>query len=295
MKDDVRYQAVPGTPGLVLGVARLVDFQFDRHYHVDYHVGLVTQGVQRQTFRGRSTLLGPGGIALMPPGEVHDGAGVADYGQSHTLKTFRIAPELMRDFIAEVSGGAPDERFLGTLVEDAALAARFVALHASWMAGAASGPLAHEAASLALMGALFARTGTVAPQAVRGGLSPAHQRMVLDYCQGHLGDKIGLEDLARLCGLSRYQFLRRFALSVGLTPHAWLTRLRLERACAALARAPATIAQVAADVGFYDQSHFNRAFRAAYGVPPLPTGARLERGATPRHSYRASARNAARK
>jgi AraC-like DNA-binding protein len=268
MKDDVRYQAVSGTPGLVLGVARLVDFQFDRHYHVDYHVGLVTQGVQRQTFRGRSTLLGPGGIALMPPGEVHDGAGVADYGQSYTLKTFRIAPELMRDFIAEVSGGAPDERFLGTLIEDRALAARFVALHASWMADAAAGPLAHEAASLALMGALSARPGTVAPQAVRGGLSPAHQRTVLDYCQGHLGDKIGLEDLARLCGLSRYQFLRRFALSVGLTPHAWLTRLRLERACAALARAPATIAQVAADVGFYDQSHFNRAFRAAYGVPP---------------------------
>lgn len=268
MKDDVRYQAVPGTPGLVLGVARLVDFQFDRHYHVDYHVGLVTQGAQRQTFRGRSTLLGPGGIALMPPGEVHDGAGVADYGQSYTLKTFRIAPELMRDFMTEVSGGAPDERFLGTLIEDRALAARFVALHASWMADASAGPLAHEAVSLALMGALFARTGTVAPQAVRGGLSPAHQRMVLDYCQGHLGDKIGLEDLARLCGLSRYQFLRRFALSVGLTPHAWLTRLRLERACAALARAPATIAQVAADVGFYDQSHFNRAFRAAYGVPP---------------------------
>ncbi|WZB77345.1 helix-turn-helix domain-containing protein [Achromobacter insuavis] len=28
------------------------------------------------------------------------------------------------------------------------------------------------------------------------------------------------------------------------------------------------MAQVAADVGFYDQSHFNRAFRTAYGVPP---------------------------
>lgn len=268
MKDDVRYRPVPGTPGLVLGVARLVDFRFERHYHVDYHIGLVTQGVQRQTFRGRSTLLGPGGIALMPPGEVHDGAGVADYGHSHTLNTFRIAPELMRGFIAEVSDCAPDECFLGTLIEDAGLAARFVALHASWMADAAAGPLAHEAASLALMGALFARTGVVKPQQVRGGLSASHLRGVLDYCQAHLGEKIGLEDLARLCGLSRYQFLRRFALSVGLTPHAWLTRLRLERACATLARAPASIAQVAAEVGFYDQSHFNRAFRSAYGVAP---------------------------
>ncbi|WP_241053298.1 AraC family transcriptional regulator [Achromobacter xylosoxidans] len=268
MKDEVRYQAVPGTPGLVLGVARLVEFQFDRHYHVDYHIGLVTQGVQRQTVRGRSILLGPGALALMPPGEIHDGSGVDAHGHAYTLKTFRMAPDLMRGFIAEVSGAAPDEHFLGTLIEDAGLAARFMGLHASWMAGAAAGALAHESASLALMAALFARTGTVAPQEVRGGLSMAHTRTVLDYCQAHLGDKIGLEDLARLCGLSRYQFLRRFALSVGLTPHAWLTRLRLERACATLARAPASIAQVAAEVGFYDQSHFNRAFRSAYGVPP---------------------------
>lgn len=268
MKDDVRYQPVPGTPGLVLGVARLAEFQFDRHYHVDYHIGLVTQGVQRQTFRGQSILLGPGAVALMPPGEIHDGTGVDDYGQSYTLKTFRLAPDLMRGFIAEVSAAAPDERFLGTLIEDAGLASRFMALHASWMAGAAAGPLAHESASLALMGALFARTGAVVQQDIRGGLSAPHTRTVLDYCQAHLGDKIGLEDLARLCGLSRYQFLRRFALTVGLTPHAWLTRLRLERACAVLAGAPASIAQVAADVGFYDQSHFNRAFRTAYGVPP---------------------------
>ncbi|MGE8638798.1 MAG: helix-turn-helix transcriptional regulator, partial [Achromobacter sp.] len=52
------------------------------------------------------------------------------------------------------------------------------------------------------------------------------------------------------------------------TPHAWLVRLRLERACAALATERVSVAQVAADVGFYDQSHFNRAFRMAYGAPP---------------------------
>ena len=106
MKDVVRYHPVPGMPGMVLGQARITEFQFDRHYHVDYHIGLVTQGVQRQSFRGRSVLLGPGAVALMPPGEIHDGAGVSDYGFSHTLQTFRIAPELMRGFLREVVGGA---------------------------------------------------------------------------------------------------------------------------------------------------------------------------------------------
>jgi len=268
MTDDVRYHPVPGTPGLVLGEARFSAFQFDRHYHVDYHIGLVTQGVQRQCFRGKSILLGPGGIALMPPGEIHDGVGVGDDGASYTLKTFRLSAELMRGFIEEVSGETADERFFGTLVEDTALAARFMLLHSTWMSRAPAAPLAQESQSLALMGALFARTGAVRPEVVKGGLSATHLRAVRDYCQAHLCEKIALDDLARLCGLSRFQFLRRFTHSAGLTPHAWLVRLRLERACAALAAAKGSVAQVAADVGFYDQSHFNRAFRTAYGAPP---------------------------
>ncbi|KAJ8137704.1 hypothetical protein OY671_009084 [Metschnikowia pulcherrima] len=101
-----------------------------------------------------------------------------------------------------------------------------------------------------------------------GGSASAHQRAVSDYCQAHSGDKIGLEDSARSCGSSRYQFSRRFASSVGSTPHAWSTRSRSERACGASARARAPIGQGGADVGFYGQSHFNRAFRTACGVPP---------------------------
>ena len=73
------------------------------------------------------------------------------------------------------------------------------------------------------------RCSRAAPRAVKGGLSAEHRRRVLDYCQERLSEKIGLQDLAALCGLSRFQFLRRFAHSFGLTPHAWLVRLRLER------------------------------------------------------------------
>ncbi|MFM0076667.1 helix-turn-helix transcriptional regulator [Paraburkholderia sediminicola] len=50
--------------------------------------------------------------------------------------------------------------------------------------------------------------------------------------------------------------------------HAWLLRLCLERACALLSRSSQAIATVAQKVGFYDQSHFNRAFRQAYGIAP---------------------------
>ncbi|WP_231985572.1 helix-turn-helix transcriptional regulator [Pseudomonas vancouverensis] len=47
-----------------------------------------------------------------------------------------------------------------------------------------------------------------------------------------------------------------------------MLRLRLEHACALLSRSGQPIIDVAQAVGFYDQSHFNRAFRHAFGVAP---------------------------
>ncbi len=93
-------------------------------------------------------------------------------------------------------------------------------------------------------------------------------RCVRDYCNEHLADKITLEALAALCGLERFQFLKLFKQTVGMTPHAWLVRLRLERACVLLSHTQWELTRVAQEVGFYDQSHFNRAFRQAFGVAP---------------------------
>lgn len=73
MTEHASYHHVSEVPGLVLGSARLTDAGFDRHYHLDFHVGFVTEGIQRHRAKGESFLLGPGNIALMPPGEIHDG------------------------------------------------------------------------------------------------------------------------------------------------------------------------------------------------------------------------------
>ncbi len=54
-----------------------------------------------------------------------------------------------------------------------------------------------------------------------------------------------------------------------MTPHAWLLRLRLEKAVELIRRhRDMSITSVAHAVGFFDQSHFTRAFQAAYGVSP---------------------------
>lgn len=77
-----------------------------------------------------------------------------------------------------------------------------------------------------------------------------------------------LPSLARAARLSLYHFLRVFEAVTGTTPHQYLLRLRLRRAAVRLRAEPAKVLDIALDCGFGDVSHFNRAFRAEFGVSP---------------------------
>src|SRR5471032_2304510 len=58
--DDVRYYRPEEIPGMVLGEAHFTDFSFEPHFHLDYHIGLIAEGAQRQRFAGQTGLLGAG-------------------------------------------------------------------------------------------------------------------------------------------------------------------------------------------------------------------------------------------
>jgi AraC-like DNA-binding protein/mannose-6-phosphate isomerase-like protein (cupin superfamily) len=266
MKDHVQYQRVAEVPGLVLGSARFSEFSFDRHFHVDYHIGLVTDGVHRQTFRGKSVLLGPGRVSLMPPGEIHDG--INEGGKAYRLRTFRLSYDLLAGIAEEIAGKRGNFELGGTMLEDPMLAAQLLRLHEAMGSSNDSMVMAVQSHWLTLLELLLSRSRGVMLREEMGALSSMQWQRVRDYCFVHLGEKISLDELAAVCGLGRFHFLRRFKQTIGMTPHAWLVRLRLEQACSLLARGAGTIADVAQGLGFYDQSHFNRAFRRAFGVAP---------------------------
>ena len=76
-----------------------------------------------------------------------------------------------------------------------------------------------------------------------------------------------LEDLAALFGLDRFAFLRQFKKKTGMTPYAWLKRLRLEQGKRLLGSG-LPVSEVALAVGFFDQSHVHHGFRQAFGLTP---------------------------
>lgn len=96
-----------------------------------------------------------------------------------------------------------------------------------------------------------------------------HQRLanVIDYIEAHLTDDISLSDLALQAGLSKFHFSRLFKQSLGLPPHKYVIKRRIEQAAQQLNQGQ-SIARVACQFGFSDQSHFTRAFKQVKGSTP---------------------------
>ncbi|MEM6252329.1 MAG: AraC family transcriptional regulator [Cyanobacteria bacterium P01_D01_bin.156] len=90
---------------------------------------------------------------------------------------------------------------------------------------------------------------------------------VLDYIEAHLTEDISLSELSLQAGLSKFHFSRLFKQALGLTPHKYLIKRRIEQATQQLKKGQ-PINQVAHQFGFSDQSHFTRMFKQVQGCTP---------------------------
>ena len=90
---------------------------------------------------------------------------------------------------------------------------------------------------------------------------------VCDFLQVHYADSVSLDQLANIAGLSRFYFCRLFRREIGLSLSAYQMQIRVDRAKQLLARG-IPIAQVASEIGFYDQSHFGYHFKRLVGTTP---------------------------
>jgi AraC family transcriptional regulator len=123
-----------------------------------------------------------------------------------------------------------------------------------------------------LVAAMVARLSHLDPLPPRNhrrlGLSTRQLSVVTDFIRDNLARPIRLAELASLADLSPSQFGRAFKISTGSTPHLWHLDARIESAKRLLADRSNSLAEVALDTGFSEQSHFTRAFRAATGISP---------------------------
>lgn len=90
---------------------------------------------------------------------------------------------------------------------------------------------------------------------------------IKEYLDESYLNEITLDDLSKISGISKYYLIRQFEESQGLSPHKYLTNLRINHA-KNLLRNEDNFADIALESGFYDQSHFIKYFKEYTGVTP---------------------------
>ncbi|MFN4179786.1 MAG: helix-turn-helix domain-containing protein [Armatimonadota bacterium] len=91
---------------------------------------------------------------------------------------------------------------------------------------------------------------------------------VLRFIEDHLSDSLSVEQMAQLTMFSPRHLRRLFHQTVGMSPKRWLLERRLQRAATLLTQTDLPVKTVAAECGFEDLPHFNRAFRLRFGQSP---------------------------
>ncbi|MDE3132633.1 MAG: AraC family transcriptional regulator [Acidobacteriota bacterium] len=254
------YFRPQGLPGVEALHARFVEHAYAPHSHPTWTIAVVHQGAARFELDATQQRADCGELFVLEPEAVH--TGMAAVPQGWAYKVLYLDPALL--FECDERDGAPPRAARWVVFRDVALRDALLRAHAA---------IARGAVGLELDERVIAAVDALRPQlrpgppATRGGYEHAAVPRARLYLRERWDQPVPLAELSAVAGLTRFELVRRFRERTGLTPHAFQTNLRIERA-RALLRAGGAIAEVAATCGFADQPHLTRTFRRAVGVTP---------------------------
>jgi AraC family transcriptional regulator len=109
---------------------------------------------------------------------------------------------------------------------------------------------------------------SIRPEVAKGTLAPWQQKLVTQMMRERIFEGISINKLAEACGLSAGALARGFKKSTGMSPHQWLLSRRVDLALELMTDPDISLAEIAFNAGFSDQSHFSRVFAHKMGVAP---------------------------
>jgi AraC-like DNA-binding protein len=232
------------------------------HAHETYTIGTIHQGCEMWHARGARHYAGPGDLVFNNPLDVHDGAPVGD-GYAYRMSYPTV--EFIQHVASAVSGRVVTSipMFKAAVIHDAEGARIFGEAHCALEDGADG--LAGEEKLVRAYGRLLVLNAKIEP--LKLGREPGPVARVRAAIDERYAEELKLGELAAVAGLSIHHLIRVFRAEIGLTPHAYLVDVRVRRA-RHLLRAGLPPAAAATLVGFADQAHLTRAFKARLGVGP---------------------------
>jgi AraC family transcriptional regulator len=208
----------------------------------------------------------PGHCRILTHGESHPSRWLQTYNEISLI----ITPQFVADVVRHGLATDRIEFASGHSVVDPVIADFATTFCAELTADAPNGVMYAETLTVGLVLHLLANYGIGKPKvpSPRGKLNAFQLRAVLECIESQLADDVSLLTLAQRAHISPFHFARLFRATVGVPPHRFVLRLRLERAIRLMKAGKMTLAQIAVECGFHDQPHFTRAFQRRFRMTP---------------------------
>ncbi len=234
------------------------------HVHDSLVVAVTETGGSEFRSRGRTDFAHPQALLVFNPSEPHSGR--MGGSERWRYRSFYLADPAIQDVLTAVGIDRPGY-FTSNVVRDQDLIARFLALHRV-LEGEPQDALLHRELLVRTFGDLLRRHGQAARRMPKAPTDAAALAPVLELVRDCHADSLTLEQMGASAGLTPFQLIVAFKRTLGLTPHAYLTQLRLRAALRRL-NAGLPVAEAALASGFYDQSSLNKHFKRTFGMTPL--------------------------
>ena len=262
-KNSTQYWWDRHLTGLSLMRADFTTHEYPPHTHEALVVAVTEQGGSVIKSRGQVEEAHAATLFVFNPAEPH--AGWMGWSERWRYRSLYLTQAAL-DQVAAGLGIEQVPYFTRNVFGDTDLIEGFLEMHRAIEQG--RDVFQERELLIGTFGRLFQRHGANA-----GRISPAPRDQVTlarvkEHMRAEHAQELRLEELAQGVGLTTFQLIGLFKRTVGMTPHAYLTQIRLNMACRHL-RHSRPIAEAATEVGFYDQSALTKHFKRCYGITPL--------------------------
>lgn len=231
---------------------------FPKHSHENFYaISLMEDGGSYWCGSQKSSsLVEPGNIAVINPGQLHSGEPAQNKQSTYKMIYIDVSHFIKNGIIPQ---------FNNIIAKSPNLSDHFKNLYKLITSG--SEQLEKEIYLTSFTELMIKNHSFPNRSSEKAGCEKEAITMAADFLSEQLERKITLDELSKLSGFSSYHFLRIFKKDMGVSPHTFRTQKRIEKTKELILRG-FPLSEVALLTGFTDQSHLTNTFRNYTGATP---------------------------
>ena len=260
MRKGVQFYRDAHLPYFELKLCDTSQLSYKKHAHEEYSLGIVDKGKSSFWYEGKWEEVSPKTIVFIPPNLVHS---CNPQQEDHwKYKMLFINTTWIHGFI-----NSKDKPLFCNPIVEAISDHEIFSLTNKMIEDLTehTSPLEKEESIIAIFEKMVVHLDQEKSKTLKQELPKL--KIVKEYLHSNFCEKITLDRLEQVSGLNKFHIIRLFKDEFGIPPHMYQTLLRVNYAKKQLRR-QRQITEVALEVGFYDQSHFNKVFKSHTGITP---------------------------